>query len=645
MFCSACGKELPNGARFCPECGSQVSTAEEKDVKVEPVADETDPVTVENEDEVTAAIEDTPSEEAVESEPVADEPEAQEASESGIDYEISPEASAEEPIFEAPKKKKRRALKIAIIALISVLVAALVWVGAYFGISYVLKNIEPPVAFASEAYVSNGTAYVLFSNGDCKTIDDEVSAAILTPNEKYIVVLYEDNSLYYVSAKNLKERTKICGSSDKIIGLRADLVSNEMLVYSRDSSYYRYRFGDDESTIVCSASTQGFGVTAAPSEKNPQYFNVVYASTGNIYMLGREDTKPQKITTYTKKFNIVNLVVSSDAKTIMWTETNPDTMMTSAYIWQDGDKSLLGSLDEANYMPWFGLYAGEDSTGGAVVTAFGDNTLFIKQPDKKAKKVVLPDDISHSGLFTTDGISMIECEKTELQYGLFVICDVSSYKYGNSRTLYLVDQDGNFKELKRGCKAIYFRAGKVLYVDSNGVLYCAEFSAKKSELVNEERVDAGLSTFIGEESSNYFYYAKGDSEKTLYVYDVESGDKETVDKDILAFANAIDVSGDYFYYFTDTEEMGDSYYTIGTLWVYDSELGKKTKIAEKVVIDSFLNVESLETVVNADSFYFEVYVDMTDEDYEYKADIYHFDGEKAHRTIKNLTCVWEPFEY
>lgn len=34
MFCTNCGKEIPDGSEFCPNCGNQIGNSSEKTVKV-----------------------------------------------------------------------------------------------------------------------------------------------------------------------------------------------------------------------------------------------------------------------------------------------------------------------------------------------------------------------------------------------------------------------------------------------------------------------------------------------------------------------------------------------------------------------------------------------------------------------------------
>ena len=114
MFCTTCGKKLEEGTKFCIYCGAKQEDAPAP--KAEPAVDEsvTAPVY-----ESTAPVEDSPAPEAPAFEtPIPEAP----------SFDVPPVA----PVFdEAPAKKEGKGKKIALIAVIGVLILALIGLNAY----------------------------------------------------------------------------------------------------------------------------------------------------------------------------------------------------------------------------------------------------------------------------------------------------------------------------------------------------------------------------------------------------------------------------------------------------------------------------------------------------------------------------------
>ena len=120
MFCSNCGKELPEGTKFCGFCGTPVK-AEESVVAEEPVAQE--PVKTE---------------EPVAQEPVkAEEPAAQEPVKAEEPVAVQPAYEEPKPAYspipeEPAEKKKGKGGKIAAIVLSCVALVAVIIGGCLF---------------------------------------------------------------------------------------------------------------------------------------------------------------------------------------------------------------------------------------------------------------------------------------------------------------------------------------------------------------------------------------------------------------------------------------------------------------------------------------------------------------------------------
>lgn len=656
MFCSACGKKLVEGAKFCMYCGNPVilpedAPAEEKVTDIAPVgekvvdttpAEETLTAPVEEKVIETAPTEKSDTapveEKVIETAPAeksdtdsVEETVAQTAPVEKTDANIAPAKPALAP------KKKFSGKKLALIITASVLAAVLVWIGVFFAISAILKGMDVPIAIASEAYISNGKAYFVLSNGECAEIGGGVKQAIITPSEEYAVVIYDDNSMYLVEIGNEKNKSQICSSSNDETYAYTFSVSDEMVIYYLGESVYRYKFEDKESVLISNSVTEDYSLSPS-SDDYPEYFTAVSASAGSIYLLGRNDTEKKKIASYTKTFTIANLQVSADAKTVVWTETNPDTDATIAYIWQDGEKSTLGSFKNSTSL---GLNTAKNSKTGAIVVAIEEDTVFIKKPNEQAIKKTLSNSVYWEA-YCTNGVPVSDENKLELEYGFFLIGYDKNYKF----MLYLVDQDGNYKVLKSKLSEIMFCGGKIIYTDDSGVLYASEFDADEMKLTDGERIDGVKDTgsYYGSQSNDYFFYTKTDSsgKHSLNVYEVKNNETYLVDSDILLddpYDNVMtSPDGKKIYYFTDAEYQGGVANVTGTLWEYDARSGQKTEIAKDVVVWSLKSSASY-LEVDPNAFCYEVLTKMGTDKQSYTADIYFFNGEDSEEIITNMPGI------
>ena len=177
MFCSKCGKQLPDDAKFCFNCGAQIKAPEEE-TKIEA--------------EVHTPIVDEPVTEAPKTETPAQ----------------------ETPIKDSkfPKKLKPNK-KLAMTAIAAALIVVIILIVTICSVIAKSNDIPPTVI---NAYVDqDGTAYICYDNGKSVKLGGEVKKAQMTPDGKHIVVV-EDKGQVYWTDTNKSEKHKLAETGDNI---------------------------------------------------------------------------------------------------------------------------------------------------------------------------------------------------------------------------------------------------------------------------------------------------------------------------------------------------------------------------------------------------------------------------------------------
>ena len=687
MFCTKCGTQLPDDARFCSGCGAPIA---QKAATPDPEPVVTRSESVAEQPEPQPVTQETPAPEAVRFNTVGDMGDAQ-----------------EQP--KPKKKKKKTGLIIGIIS--AALVVILLAVAALF--FFVFKKSD--VAAVIDAYVdSSGNAYICYADGKAVKISGDVEYAAMTPDRTKIVVAEKEGQLYWTDVKKSEKHkiTDLDEDVDIVFGDGFTPLTNRFFVYELDTGdekaeVFRYEFETKKNisvvyiTIDTYLKKSAFSSDAASCGIDEDIAYAV-AEDGEIKVLSPDSNKFQKISSYGTDDKVELFGVSTDGKLVAWTKAANGKYSVVVYrdgkeetVFSDNAKTPQITLD--NYMEYLQKYVAEtyDSSKyksteeygeqvgtdwGKAMLAAGESdfesfcvkklTEYFKShveapafnmnisPDGKTfailgnkmsfcsnggdiSKAVLPAEILDSyEIYTTNARPLYEDERANKAYGYYVQVEETEKADDGSTlySLYLISfKDGDRSKLITKIKSASFVEEYVIYVDKNNATNIAELDAKRGELDDAEKIgnDIVRIDFV-QDYSEYLYYLKANKSKEnvydLYVYDVEEKDVEKIASDV-GSSVYVSTDGKQIYYFVDVAVDNDNYVSYGTLKVYDTkEKLSKTVSGDVITWSVTSNLESGD--IDAGSMWFAKYQSGSAESYTF--DVCYYDSEKISRVIKGL---------
>ena len=212
MFCTTCGKKLEEGTKFCIYCGAKQEDAPApaaESAVTAPVYESTASVEERPAPEAPAFETPTPKAPSFDVPPVA--PAFETPTPKAPSFDVPPVA----PVFdEAPVKKEGKGKKIALIAVIGVLILALIGLNAYQYFVMTPKTADKLADAASLTHMMNANtftagAYHLNDKSDMDTVVSDLKDNIMNRQwmcgfpdklvvltyDQYVVSLYGDEDL------------------------------------------------------------------------------------------------------------------------------------------------------------------------------------------------------------------------------------------------------------------------------------------------------------------------------------------------------------------------------------------------------------------------------------------------------------------
>ena len=679
MFCTKCGTQLPDDARFCSGCGAPIA-----------------------QNAATPTTEPAPQAEYV-SEP---QPAVNESFASEKPQVDTVDDAQQQP---APKKKKKKGLIIGIIS--AALVVLLLAAAALF--FFVFRDKDTVAVI--DAYVdSSGNAYICYANGKAVKISGDIEYAAMTPDRTKIIVAEKEGQLYWTDAKK-SEKHKIAdldGDVEVVFGDNFTPVTDRFLVYELDTDsekveYFRYEFKTDKNVSILSATVESYSKISAYGSDAAVYGvdeDVAYAvaKDGEIKVLSPDSNKFESIASYSENDDVELIGVSTDGELVAWTKAANGKYSITVY--RDGKEDTVFSGDAVtpeitvdNYMEYLEDYisetydpskyksveeyadsigtkwanemtaAGKSDFGSFCVTKLTeyfkssakapdfdmnvspDGKTFVILGDKlsfcsnggETLKVTLPEKVASDGIFTTNSLLLCEDTNASKAYGYYVaVKDTADSDSGDALySLYLVSfKDGERSKLVSKMKSAKVVDECVIYTDKNDATYVAEVNFKRGELDEAQRIGNEISLVVyADGCSDYLYYLKKNtsSEKTTYdlcVYDVSDDDSEKIASDV-STSIKVSTDGKTVYYFADVSSDKDSLVSYGTLKAYDVEEEESSTVSGDVIVGTLTsNLQSGD--IDTRSMWFAKYQSGSAESYTF--DVCYYDGKATSRIVKGL---------
>ena len=190
----------------------------------------------------------------------------------------------------------------------------------------------------------------------------------------------------------------------------------------------------------------------------------------NLYLLKEDAQEPEKISQCTQDGADVELeAVTDDGGTAIWMEVNKTDKKSSVYLYETGDRSLLGEVDSA-YSSTYPAF----SADGALL-AVGNTSASILWFQKSGGEVVkakLGGTLSSAALYTKDG--RLD-ESTGDADGLYALVKAS-----DSSSAYFITLDGDREKIVSDIRAFQIANGKICYLTTDKDLYLADIDGAQA---------------------------------------------------------------------------------------------------------------------------------------------------------------------
>lgn len=646
MFCTKCGKQLPDDLKVCPDCGA----------------------TVEND-------------------------------------ASNPSAENAQP---TPKKKKKRLGLILGIVIPVVLVLALAISAATYFLFF--KEDEQVLSVIDAYIDDAGVAYICYGDGTLVKISGDIEEACMTPDRSKVIVVEKKGDVYWVDVKDNERHTFAENNEDKLYSytvLTDRYIAYSIEDTKKDKTeYFRYEFATETGVSIASVKDDEMIDIVYSDPYATDDLSVAVAFNKKVDVLSSGEDSIVTATTYSDKDNLSLVGISSDGSSVIWSKV--DDGKYSVVIYRDGNEDTLLSGDvvipnitEDNYQQYLAQYLEDtydeskyesvdeyaqeliskwtremalkdnidqeefiigklkeyykknadaptfamevDPTNEVIVITGEDKTAFVK--DGEIKTVNLPNELYSNAVCTTNGMPVWKDEKIADCGGYYVLV-IDSETADNGETLasiyYISFENADRTKVISGIKSAYVVEDKIIYEDKYDIMYCAAFDEDKAILIDEQRISSDIiMLYTAENSSEYIYYLKNldldTGECDLYVYSYADDNAEKVASDVSTNVK-VSVCGRYVYYMEDVCRDKESLVSYGTLKVYDAKKAESETVAYDVIKHSLTsNLESED--IDPSSFLYETYSHSDSESYFY--DVCYYNGKSSVRKAKGLQVKYD----
>ena len=476
-----------------------------------------------------------------------------------------------------------------------------------------------------------------------KNIGDNVQWAAVTPDRNNIVYIKNDGALYTVAA-DATEAEKIADKAVNIIRLEnTGFVYGTEVMFGKTSvlQYYRYTFSDGELVklgVVASLKFAGDSLSAAYAVIDG--WDEAVKDTGSydekklkicVRLLNESSSEPETLASVSasEMFYMFIHAISESADKVIWSEAKNSSGSLRVYMYANGDKDTLCSIDGGISSVSDVQYNDDLSL---VTVADGTNNILYVSIDGETEKYKLGDEISTMPIYTDKGRVS---DSTSAVKGLYVSCRGS-----DGYNLYWVSMDGDREKIAENLGNYRINNGSIFYTDDESRLYSAKISG--AEITDAKKIAGDVEDFcIAEDGKTVIYYKDmGESNTwTLFVC-TGRGEPQKISADAVGKYDPkfyVSSDGGSIFYFKDFEkaDSGDCY---GTLMKYSIKDKESVKISSEVLTDSLFDGKEHDFDYTIDSsFIYSKYVDGDDSDIVLNWML--FNGKDSEIVAKNLTTA------
>lgn len=413
------------------------------------------------------------------------------------------------------------------------------------------RKSEASYAVIAGKVGSDGTGYLPCMDGTMLEIKGDIVNLWLLKDRETAVVLERDGTLYTLTGE---EKQIIATEVSSVQAVRSDGV-----LYLNGKDYlYRRIFDADEPVRL------GRNLEADTAETS--LTTVFVDAEKNIYLLKEDAQEPEKLSQCTQDGVSVEVeTVTDDGGTAIWAEVNKTAEKCTIYLYENGDRSLLGEVDSK-----YNNYTYPVFSADASLLAVGNtsaSTLWLKKTDGEVTKAKLGGTLFSSILYTKDG--RLD-ESTGDVEGLYALVEAN-----DSKSVYYITLDGEREKIVSDLREFQIANGKLCYLTTDKDLYLADIDGVQATDVVKlagEVVDFDIAA-----DGETIYYAKNFEEEeestSLYRYTVAQKEAEKLSSDAYTLGiwdfyygiYRLSSDGKIIFFFEQMQDIEDTYSASGVL--------------------------------------------------------------------------------
>ncbi len=563
MICEFCGHEIPDSAKFCPNCATLVTPPKYKK----------QPVTKPN----TTATKTQPQKQQTSNVKVTEK-----SPEQTVPKQVTEKKAVKKPSLKSKISSiiasiksinvNKRLLAIGCAGL-AVIIALIILFASIFGGG-------TPETGMIKASIVNGNAYFYYGNGESTKLSytDGIASATLTADYKTAIVQTKNGTLYTTDAngQNLTPLYQAQEGSSVEYTLWGNKVLYHTFTYSAPvkHAYFIYDLNNKSLTSILNYTAsnrfQGIALSSSSGDKaHSSEYSIILANEGNISILNSNKFSDGFITIASydaENEKVSGLYCSNNGKNAIWTVTKTDAKGKESYslfFYYNNSINKITTQNASSYML--------SSINSDVSLIFTTNSVYYIK-DNWLRSVKIPNATS---AYTLDGKHVSSATSVSGQSGCLITSrgttgtDVYYLDYANQSSSILVADATNVYHLSKN-KLLYKKDKQLIL----GTLNISDKTLTTKKIANDISY-----VYVSGDNSNYIYYTYLENGQTKLIrYDVNS--QKTVRASENASSIKLGSNGEKINFIENVEYAN---VTFGSLFQFDARSEKRLFISNYVV--------------------------------------------------------------
>ena len=563
MICEFCGHEIPDNAKFCPNCATLVTPPKYKK----------QPVTKTN----TTATKTPPQKQQTSSVKVTEKSQEQPVPKQVTEKKVVKKPSAKSKISSIIAAVKsinvnKRLLAIGCAGL-AIIIALIILFASIFGGS-------GPKTGMIKASIVNGNAYFYYGNGESTKLSytDGIASATLTADYKTAIVQTKNGTLYTTDAngQNMTQLYQAKEGSSVEYTLWGNKVLYHTFTYSAPvkHAYFVYDLRNKSLTNILNytASSKFQGIALSSSSGDKAYSNeysIILANEGKIGVLNSNKLNDGfvNIASYdAENEKISGLYCSNNGKNAIWTVTKTDAKgkeSHSLFFYYNNSTNKVTAQNASSYML--------SSINSDVSLIFTANSVFyIKDNWLRSVKIS-----NATSAYTLDGAHVSSATSVGGQSG----CLITSRGTTGTNVYYLDYADQSSSIVVADATNVYHLSKNKLLYKKDKQLMLGTLNTSDGTLTTKKLANDISYVYVTGDDSNYIYYTYLENGQTKLIrYDVNSQTSIRVSEN--ASSIKLGTNGEKIYFIENVEYANVSF---GSLFEFDARSEKRLFISNYVV--------------------------------------------------------------